>query len=98
MNPKFAKFVCLLVFVMMGLSAMAQNATTATDVVPHLINYSGLLKDIDGKTLNSISGVTFLIYKDEQGDCAASIHTVAGTQPGLLSGGNGPGLGRRSGG
>jgi len=68
MNPKFAKFVCLLVFVMMGLSAMAQNATTVTtDVVPHLINYSGLLKDIDGKTLNSISGVTFLIYKDEQG-------------------------------
>jgi PRTRC genetic system protein B len=27
-----------------------------------------------------------LIYKDEQGDCAASIHTVAGTQPGLLPG------------
>jgi len=27
-----------------------------------------------------------LIYKDEQSDCAASIHEVAGTQPGLLPG------------
>ena len=27
-----------------------------------------------------------LIYKDEQGDCAASIHAVAGAQPGLLPG------------
>jgi len=27
-----------------------------------------------------------LIYKDEQSDCAASIHQVAGTPPGLLPG------------
>jgi hypothetical protein len=67
MNRKSRQCLCLLVFVMMGLWAMAQNATTETpNAVPSLINYSGVLKDSAGRTLNSITGVTFLIYKDEQ--------------------------------
>jgi hypothetical protein len=55
-----------------AISAMAQtasvSATTATSsTVPRVISYSGVLKNADGKTLTSITGVTFLLYKDEQG-------------------------------
>ena len=36
-------------------------------VVPQLIGYSGVLKDAGGRAVTGISGVTFLIYKDEAG-------------------------------
>jgi hypothetical protein len=35
--------------------------------VPTLINYSGTLTGLNGKPITSITGVTFLLYKDEQG-------------------------------
>jgi hypothetical protein len=52
-------------------SAMAQqnpNATVATaSVVPRLVSYGGALKDANGKPISNITGVTFLIYRDQQG-------------------------------
>ncbi len=41
--------------------------TSSTGSVPSLINYSGVLRDSTDKILTSITGVTFLIYTDEQG-------------------------------
>jgi hypothetical protein len=55
-----------------SLTAVAQqNATAASamapsNVVPSLINYSGVLKDATGRTLTSVTGVTFLLYSSEQ--------------------------------
>jgi hypothetical protein len=51
--------------------AAAANATT----VPRLINYSGVLKDSSGRTLTTIQGVSFLLYKDEQGGAPLWLET-----------------------
>lgn len=48
-------------------SAAAPTIVAASHVVPSLINYNGVLKDSTGRTLTSLTGVTFLLYKDEQG-------------------------------
>jgi hypothetical protein len=48
-------------------SAAAPAAMGASNVVPSLINYTGALKDASGRTLTSITGVTFLFYSAEQG-------------------------------
>jgi hypothetical protein len=35
-------------------------------VVPNLVNYSGVLTDVNGKPITGVAGVTFLLYKDAQ--------------------------------
>lgn len=47
-------------------SATAPAAMAASNVVPSLINYTGVLKDASGRTLTSVTGVTFLLYGAEQ--------------------------------
>jgi hypothetical protein len=42
-------------------------ATNSSTVVPTLVKYSGTLTDLIGKPLSGTVGVTFLLYKDEQG-------------------------------
>jgi hypothetical protein len=42
-------------------------AATAATVVPPLIRYSGVVRDPDGKALATNVGISFLIYKDEEG-------------------------------
>jgi hypothetical protein len=64
-------------------AGFAQETTTATSAttstintaVPGLVNYSGVLKDINGKPLTGITGVTFLLYKEEQGGSPVWIET-----------------------
>jgi hypothetical protein len=41
-------------------------AAVSASPVPSLVNYSGLLKDSSGRPVTSITGVTFLLYKDSQ--------------------------------
>ena len=36
-------------------------------VVPPLVNFSGVLTDVNGKPLTNITGVTFLLYEEQQG-------------------------------
>jgi len=54
--------------------ASAQQ-TAAVGAVPNLINYSGVLKDGSGKVLTSITGVTFLIYSQQQGGAPVWMET-----------------------
>jgi hypothetical protein len=42
-------------------------ATNSSTVVPTLVKYRGTLTDLIGKLLSGTVGVTFLLYKDEQG-------------------------------
>ncbi len=45
-----------------------QTISTNTNlVVPPLVNFSGVLTDLNGKPLSGVVGVTFLLYKDPQG-------------------------------
>ncbi len=48
-------------------SATASAVVAASNVVPNLINYNGVLKDSTGHIVTSITGVTFLLYSGEQG-------------------------------
>jgi hypothetical protein len=70
--------VCAL---MTSLTAVAQQnanaaaATAASNVVPSLINYTGVLKDASGRTLTTITGVTFLLYSAEQGGAPLWLET-----------------------
>jgi hypothetical protein len=44
-----------------------QSLATNTNVaVPPLVNFSGVLTDVNGKPLTGVVGVTFLLYKDSQ--------------------------------
>ncbi len=47
--------------------AAQQNSTSASVVVPSLTRFSGILTDMNRKPLTGITGVTFSLYKDEQG-------------------------------
>ncbi len=47
--------------------AASSVATDTTSAVPQLVNYTGALNDGNGKPLTSVTGVTFLLYKDAQG-------------------------------
>jgi hypothetical protein len=60
------------------LSAFAQQSSTAAaanTAVPTLINFSGALTDLNGKPLTATVGVTFYLYKDEQGGAPLWLET-----------------------
>jgi trimeric autotransporter adhesin len=67
----------------MAFSGLAQEsvpvggaaASTVSGAVPGLINYNGVLQDLNGKAIAGVTGVTFLLYKDEQGDSPLWIET-----------------------
>ena len=45
-----------------------QTVATNTNVaVPPLVNFTGVLTDVNGKPLTGVVGVTFSLYKDQQG-------------------------------
>jgi hypothetical protein len=50
-------------------SNMASTAPSSTNsaVVPQLVNYSGVLTDVNGKPLTGVVGVTFALYQDSEG-------------------------------
>ena len=50
-----------------AVSALAQTQTGANAIVPQLVKFSGILTDDSGQPLIGTVGVTFLLYKDEQG-------------------------------
>ncbi len=68
MNSLTLKLAGLFVAMTLAGSAAAQNASTAVPTsVPPMISYAGVLRDSAGKVVASTTGVTFLIYMDEQG-------------------------------
>ena len=53
----------------------APGSLPASSIVPNLINYTSILKDSTGRTLSSLTGVTFLLYKDDQGGAPLWVET-----------------------
>jgi len=51
---------------------LAQSQAT---VVPGLVRFSGIVKDVQGKAHSGIVGVTFALYKDEQGGAPLWLET-----------------------
>jgi len=66
------KSLALFLFVFISIApSLAQTAAQAQAVIPNVINYSGVLKTAHG----AVTGVTFLLYRDEQGGAPLWIET-----------------------
>jgi len=50
-----------------GQSVALPGATEGQSVIPTLVSYSGVLADSAGNPLSEVTGVTFLLYKDQRG-------------------------------
>jgi hypothetical protein len=65
-----ACIVCV-ISLLVAVSSSAQFSTaktqTAADLIPRLIKFSGTAKDEAGKPMSGILGMTFALYKEEQG-------------------------------
>jgi hypothetical protein len=48
-------------------AAPVSSGSASGGVVPHLVNYSGVLEDSSGRAITAVAGVTFLLYPDQQG-------------------------------
>jgi hypothetical protein len=51
------------------------GSTPSTDSVPHFIKFSGTLKDDSGKPRSGVIGVTFALYKDQEGGAVLWLET-----------------------
>ena len=65
--------IAVVCFLALAVSAAAQTssanstATSASDLVPRLIKFSSTARDETGKLMSGVLGITFTLYKDEQG-------------------------------
>jgi hypothetical protein len=55
--------------------AWGQQASSNSGTVPTVIRFSGNLADANGKPLSGVVGVTFSLYKDEQGGAPLWVET-----------------------
>ena len=55
--------------------AQSSNSSTSTDTVPHLVKFSGTVKDDAGHPRTGIVGITFALYKDQQGGAPLWLET-----------------------
>jgi hypothetical protein len=56
-------------------AGVASVSPIKAGTVPSLVSYSGTLRDASGRTVTSITGVTFLLYKDSQGGAPLWVET-----------------------
>ena len=76
-NLKPARFallaaLTLVTFISAAVPAAAQDeaaraTTSVTSSVPRLVRFAGVAKDTDNKSMTGTLGITFLLYKDQQG-------------------------------
>src|SRR5450755_4251251 len=77
-HPGLMRFAASLVLALLAASTgWAQQTAPAVNAspVPHLVSYSGTLKDGKGKPVTGIAGVTFLLYRDAQGGAPVWMET-----------------------
>lgn len=77
MKYRFAtkSFSTMVLIFSLALAGMAQEISTTTTstpanpntVVPRVVNYSGVLNDLNGKPITSVAGVTFTLYQEAEG-------------------------------
>jgi hypothetical protein len=68
MRPVRVAMLSMMVLLCSWFSPAQQSVATATNtVVPPLVNFSGVLTDVNGKPLTGAVGVTFSLYQEQQG-------------------------------
>src|ERR1700730_677226 len=80
MKSRPRSIVPLVLFLCVALLTAAgqQNASAPPNVVPDLINYSGVLKDATGRPFTGVTGVTFLLYAEGQGGAPPCVENQNG--------------------
>jgi hypothetical protein len=81
MKPCCARNV--LIFCLAGASTAASaqsavppaSASQSASVIPQLVRFAGTLSDLNGKPLTGVQGVTFALYKDQQGGAPLGLET-----------------------
>src|SRR5271168_3935031 len=60
--------VLILISLLTAVRANArQSADTASASIPQIVSFSGTLSDFDVKPASGVVGITFVLYKEEQG-------------------------------
>src|SRR5260370_19638405 len=69
--------VCIVAFFVSSPTVVAQqpSAPAANILVPRLIRFGGVLKDVSGQPLQGVVGITFELYKDQEGGAALWVET-----------------------
>lgn len=75
MKPIRVSIIVLSLLLICAFGAQAQQAASQTATVPHLVKFGGNVKDLNGKPLTGTAGVTFALYKDDQGGAPLWIET-----------------------
>ena len=71
-----AGFALLQLVVVQFVQAQQRPAAAIVDpIVPPLVNFTGVLTDVNGRPLTGTVGVTFLLYKDSQGGAPLWLET-----------------------
>jgi len=56
-------------------AAVVISSRNGAAIVPPLVNFNGALTDLNGKPISGVTGVTFALYKDEQGGAPLWLET-----------------------
>ena len=66
----------LVLVILLALPLIAQQRPPATTVVvPRLIRFAGTVRDVAGKPMSGTAGITFALYKDQEGGAALWLET-----------------------
>ena len=74
-----AALACMPSSVVAQSASVSPTSSIPNGSVPNLVSYSGTLKDVSGRPVTSITGVTFLLYKDQQGGAPLWMETQSVT-------------------
>jgi hypothetical protein len=66
---------CLLICSLLSFAQQPAAVPATNAVVPPLVKFSGVLSDLNGKPLSGTVGVTFALYKDQQGGAPLWLET-----------------------
>jgi hypothetical protein len=69
------KAICWVLWMSLVGFAWGQQASSNPGTVPAVIRFSGNLVDVNGKPLSGVVGVTFSLYRDEQGGTPLWVET-----------------------
>jgi len=69
----YGPVLCLLLS--LSLFAQAPSTPSQTAAVPRLVQFSGVVKDADGTPRKGLVGITFALYKEEQGGAPLWLET-----------------------
>jgi hypothetical protein len=67
--------LCVSVWLLVSVAGAQTSSNSAGAFVPRLMKFNGVAKDVAGKPLGGVVGVTFALYSEEQGGAALWMET-----------------------